>query len=149
MPRWDFWWKRWINWFKQNPQNIVPWWAWLFVKFEARQRLLDRWYKRASNDEIVETALLLIKSKKDELVEIAKNEEAEMYTRIIAKELLSPRWFDIILKILERAFWTKVYLDMQNQIANNVVFVLPDNGRDKDIKWQTNDKQKIIEMKKQ
>ena len=71
-----------------------------------------------------------------------------MYTRIIAKELLSPRWFDIILKILERAFWTKVYLDMQNQIANNVVFVLPDNGRDKDIKWQTSDKN-IIEMKKQ
>lgn len=141
MPRWDFWGKRGLWDFRVNPQNRRN----RKPIFEVNEYLVKLWYQKLKNEEIVDTSLFLIQAKKEELEKLSKNKDVPMYARIISRELLSKRWFDIIMKLLEKAFWTKYYIDMQNQIANNVFFILPDNGRDNNIKWQTNETQKILE----
>lgn len=110
------------------------------------KKLEDMGYREVTNDEMTKNSLILMWMQQDDLVKIAKDKSREMYVRIIAKELLSARWFDVIYKILERAFWTKAQIDINTNLANNVVFILPDNWRDKDIKWQIQNQWQMLEQ---
>jgi len=133
--------------FEFNKQNINKNWRPIRQVFMKQiKKLEDMGYREVTNDEMTKNSLILMWMQQDDLVKIAKDKTREMYVRIIAKELLSARWFDVIYKILERAFWTKAQIDINTNLANNVVFILPDNWRDKDIKWQIQNQWQMLEQ---
>lgn len=138
---------KWGWWFAVNKENINKNWRPIRQVFMKQiKKLEDMGYREVTNDEMTKNSLILMWMQQDDLVKIAKDKTREMYVRIIAKELLSARWFDVIYKILERAFWTKAQIDINTNLANNVVFILPDNWRDKDIKWQIQNQWQMLEQ---
>ena len=138
---------KWSWWFAVNRQNInLNWRPKKQTLMKRFKELEELWYEQVTNEEMTKNSLILMWMQQDDLVKIAKDKTREMYVRIIAKELLSARWFDVIYKILERAFWTKAQIDINTNLANNVVFILPDNWRDKDIKWQIQNQWQMLEQ---
>ncbi len=89
--------------FAKNPQNINR-------KGRPRKmvsgiitELKERGVEKVSPADVKEVFLMLINLEKNEIEEISEDEKQPIITKIVSKEMLSGKGFDIIEKMLDRA----------------------------------------------
>ena len=74
----------------------------------VNKELADKWYSPATKQDIVENYMQMLQLPRSELEKAVKDENKPMLIRIIAKSMLSWKWFDIIEKMLDRWVWRGV-----------------------------------------
>jgi hypothetical protein len=93
-----------IKWkgFDKNPQNInrkgQPK-KWIAL---VNSELAEAWYKPATKQDIEANYMAMLQLWQDKLTELANNKDKPMLVRIIAKNMLWGKGFDIIEKMLDR-----------------------------------------------
>ena len=101
----NFWDKKTSNWFNKNPQNINRKWRpkkWVAL---INEELAKKWYEPVRKQDIEVNYMQLMNLNEKELKELLTDEKQPMLVRIIVKNMLSGKWFDIIEKMLDRAIW--------------------------------------------
>ncbi len=101
----NFWDKKTSNWFNKNPQNINRKWRpkkWVAL---INEELESKWYEPARKQDIEINYMHLVNLNEKELKALLADEKQPMIVRIIIKNMLSGKWFDIIEKMLDRAIW--------------------------------------------
>jgi hypothetical protein len=96
-----------IKWkgFDKNPQNINLNWRPKKGIWLVNDELKAKWYNPATKQDIETNYMSLLQLSKEELVELWKDESKPMLIRIIAKNMLWWKGFDIIEKMLDRWIW--------------------------------------------
>ncbi len=87
-------------WMTNNPNWQPRKWISLVNK-----ELRDKWFKPATKNDIIENYMSLLNLEQEVLTEFAKDKKKPMMIRIIAKAMLSWKWFDIIERMLDRWIW--------------------------------------------
>lgn len=104
----NFKWKRNTAWFKQNPQNIVPWRPKKGISL-VNQQLRDMWYEPAKKTDIEETYLQLLQLKEEELKKLFLDPKQPMLVKIIVSNMSDKRKnFDVVEKMLDRSIWKAI-----------------------------------------
>lgn len=96
-----------------NPENILPYrmkpWETLNPNWRPRKgisavnhELEEKWYKPATKQEIEANYMAMLQLKQEELLELWNNKDKPMLVRILAKNMLDKKGFDIIEKMLDR-----------------------------------------------
>ena len=115
MPKWDFWGKQGVNWFKQNPQNINRKWRPKKSIAFAMWELEREGYTEISKREVELAYKVLLNLDEEKLKEVVSDKNQKMLIRICARWILSNRWFDIVEKMLDRWIWKPTqYIESQN-----------------------------------
>lgn len=101
----NFWNKANTNWFKQNPQN-----AWRPKKWVSlvNQQLKEMWYDPATKADIEETYMQMINLTMKELKELWEWKDQPALVRVLAKNIVWGKWFEVIEKMLDRGIWKAV-----------------------------------------
>lgn len=100
-----FWWKRNTNWFNKNPQNINrKWRPKKWVSF-VNEELKKEGYTQVKKQDIIENYLSLINLPEEKLKIMVNDSTLPIFVRILIKNILSKKWFDIIEIMLDRAIW--------------------------------------------
>lgn len=68
----------------------------------VNHELEEKWYKPATKQEIEANYMAMLQLKQEELLELWNNKEKPMLVRILAKNMLDKKGFDIIEKMLDR-----------------------------------------------
>ena len=89
------------NWFNKNPQNIVFWRPRKWISL-VNAELKEKWYSPATKAEIEENYMSLLQLEEDQLKEMATDKTKPMLIRILIKNMLWWKGFDIIEKMLDR-----------------------------------------------
>ena len=106
-------WKHLMNWkytnkwqgFDKNPQNINKKWQprkWISI---VNKELREMWYEPARKQDIEENYMNMINLSEDDLINLWKDKEQPMLVRVLAKNILGWKWFDIIERMLDRWIW--------------------------------------------
>lgn len=135
MPKWDFWGKRNTNGFDKNPQNIVPWRPRKWINL-VNQELEKAWFSPATRNDIEVNYMSMINLPEEELKELLKNKGKPMMIRILAKSLLSWKWFEIVEKMLDRGIWKAIQREesrMTDVDGNDLFKVLKSIDKDVDL----------------
>jgi len=85
--------------------------------------LLAKWYEPASKREIEANYLTVIQLPEAELKEIVEDINKPMLVRIIIKNLLSKKWFDILERMLDRGIW-KAIQKIESENKNETVLTI-------------------------
>jgi len=109
------------NWFNKNPENIVSWrpkkGVWL-----VNDELKAKWYTPATKQDIELNYMSLLQLSQKELTELWKDESKPMLIRIIVKNMLWWKGFDIIEKMLDRWIWKAVQkVEQQQETTLNII----------------------------
>ena len=123
----NFWDKRNTNWFKQNPQNANRKWQpkkWIAL---VNAKLKADWYTPATKADIIETYTQMVNLNNDRLKELQIDESQPMLVRILAENILSKKWFDIVEKMLDRWIWKATE---NKKIETNVTIISEDDLED-------------------
>lgn len=93
-----------IKWkgFDKNPQNINMNWRpkkWIAL---VNSELAEAWYTPATKADIEANYMSMLQLWQDKLTEMANDKNQPMLIRIISKNMLWWKWFDIIEKMLDR-----------------------------------------------
>ena len=103
----NFKWKQNTNGLDKNPQNIVPWRPKKWISL-VNEELKQKWYRPATKKDIEENYMQILQLEEEELKEMIKNKSKPMLVRIIAKNMLWWKWFDIIERMLDRWIWKAI-----------------------------------------
>ena len=90
-------WKQWKKWQSWNP-NWKPKKGISLVNAELKLK----WYEPADKKDIEATYMSMIQLWEDELIELWMNKDKPMLVRVLAKNMLSWKWFDIMERMLDR-----------------------------------------------
>ena len=103
--KWRNWWrlKSWEKWESWNPKWQPKKGIWL-----VNDELKEKWYNPATKSDIEVTYMSLFQLSQQELIELWKDESKPMLIRIIVKNMLWWKGFDIIEKMLDRGIWKAV-----------------------------------------
>ena len=71
----------------------------------VNKELAEQGYAPATRQDIEENYMQLLQLKQEELVRLWKDDKQPMLVRVIAKAMLSWKWFDVIEKMLDRGVW--------------------------------------------
>jgi hypothetical protein len=74
----------------------------------VNDELKEKWYNPATKQDIETNYMSLLQLSKNELIELWKDESKPMLIRIIVKNMLWWKGFDIIEKMLDRWIWKSV-----------------------------------------
>ena len=102
-----------------NPRIAEYWKATQIKKWEVRNKtwqpkkgialvnseLAAKWFSPATKQDIEANYMAMLQLWKQDLIELWNNEDKPMLVRIIAKNMLGWKWFDIIEKMLDRWIW--------------------------------------------
>ena len=104
----NFKWKNWINTFKDRKEDINKKgrplkWVWLINK-----QLDELGYSPATKFEIETCYMALLQLEEIELKKLLEDKSKPMLIRILVKNMLSWKGFDIIEKMLDRWIWKSV-----------------------------------------
>ena len=90
--------------------------------------LKKKWYEPAKKSDIIETYLSIIQLEEKEMFLLAKDETKPMVVRILAKNIISKKWFDIIEKMLDRSLGKPTQeIDNNHKGLENITIKLPNN----------------------
>lgn len=101
----NFWNKRNTNWLDKNKENINKNWQpkkWIAL---VNSELSEAWYNPATKQDIEANYMQMLQLWKKDLLDLVNDESKPMLVRIISKNMLSGKWFDIIEKMLDRGIW--------------------------------------------
>jgi len=92
--------------------NVMEKWETLNPKWRPKKgisfvnaELAKKWYNPAEKQDIEATYMSMVQLEEQELVKMWKDKTKPMLVRILAKNMLSWKWFEIIEKILDRWIW--------------------------------------------
>lgn len=102
-----------------NPRIAEYWKATQIKKWETRnpnwqprkwislvnKELQDKWYPPARKQDIEENYMQILQLEEEELKAIINDKNKPMLVRIICKNILSWKWFDVIERMLDRWIW--------------------------------------------
>lgn len=102
-----------------NPRIAEYWKATQIKKWEVRNKtwqpkkwialvnseLSEKWFKPATKQDIEANYMQMLQLWKKDLLDLVNDESKPMLVRIISKNMLSGKWFDIIEKMLDRGIW--------------------------------------------
>lgn len=74
----------------------------------VNEELKKKWYHPASKQDIEANYMSMLQLERSELVRLSTDITKPVLVNIIAKAILSKRWFDIIEKMLDRWIWKAV-----------------------------------------
>jgi len=97
-------WKQNTNWFDKNKGNISPWRPKKGIAL-INQTLKEKWYKPATKQDIEVNYMHLMNFDEKDLKELATDKKQPMIIRILVKNMLSWKGFDVIEKMLDRWIW--------------------------------------------
>ena len=123
----NFWAKRNTNWLNKNKQNINKNWRPKKWIAQVNWDLKKEWYEPARKQDIEQTYLFLINLPLAKLKEISQDDEQPILSKIVSKNILSWRGFDIIEKMLDRSVG-KPKQEVDNNISweiKNITIELP------------------------
>lgn len=130
-----FWWKRNTNWFNKNPQNINrKWRPKKWVSF-VNEELKKEGYTQVKKQDIIENYLSLINLPEEKLKTMVNDSTLPIFVRILIKNILSKKWFDIIEIMLDRAIWKatsineNINIDMK-PFENITIEIVKDENKD-------------------
>lgn len=89
--------------FQSNPQNINRKGQPRKGIAQVNAMLLEEWYKPATKADIEANYLAMVSLGNDRLVELSFDSNQPYIVNLIAKNLLSDGWFDILEKMLDRS----------------------------------------------
>jgi len=89
------------NGFDKNKGNIVCWRPKKGISL-CNQQLKEAWYEPATKQDIEVNYMNLLNLEESELSKMQHDTKQPMLIRIIIKNMLWDRWFDVIEKILDR-----------------------------------------------
>lgn len=98
-------WKRNTNWFDKNKNNINMNWRPKKGLSVINEELKALWYSPATKNDVEACYMSLIQLEQAQLTDIANNKDKPIIARILAKNMLWWKWFDIIEKMLDRWIW--------------------------------------------
>jgi hypothetical protein len=115
-------WKANTNGFNKNPQNIL--WKWRPRKWISlvNEQLANEWYEPAKKQDIESTYLQMLQLEEKAIQKMVWDRTKPMLVRILAKNMLSVRWFDIIETMLDRSIW-KATQKTENENINTELVV--------------------------
>ena len=127
-------WNKTWNWFDKNPGNINlkgrPK-KWISA---VNDELKKKWFEPATKQDIIETYLSLLQLDRNHLVELSNDESKPMLVRILVKNMLGWKGFDIIERMLDR--WIGKATQINEHTGANgwpieqiAIFNLPNNER--------------------
>jgi len=94
------WFKKWKSWNpKGRPKKGIA---------LCNEMLTKKWYKPATRQDIEENYMHLMNLGEKELQEIKDDEKQPMLIKVLAKNILSEKWFDVVEKMLDRWIWKAV-----------------------------------------
>jgi len=129
-------WKANTNGLDKNPENINENWRpkkWISL---VNAELKEKWYSPATKQDIETNYMSLLQLEEDQLKDMVNDKTKPMLIRILVKNMLWWKWFDIVEKMLDRWIWkavqkeeikqeTKIEMSMTDQqlkiIANRIV----------------------------
>ncbi len=71
----------------------------------VNEQLSKEWYWPARKSDIEDAYMSLVNLDETRLKELLEDKNQPMLIRIIVKAMLSPKWFDIIERMLDRGIW--------------------------------------------
>ena len=90
------------NWFDKNPGNINRKWQPRKGISLVNKELADAGYLPATKQDIEANYMQMLQLGQDDLHSMANNKDKPMLIRILAKNMLGWKWFDIIERMLDR-----------------------------------------------
>lgn len=114
----NFKWKNNINWFDKNPQNIIPWRPKKWISL-VNSELAEKWYTPATKQEIEANYMALLQLEETELKKLLEDKTKPMLIRILVKNMLWWKWFDIIERMLDRWIWKATQPSENKNINEN------------------------------
>lgn len=108
------------NGFKQNPQNINRTGANRKTLSSVNKQLEEAGLERVKLSDIIQLYELLFNATEEDLKQLINDKNVAMTIRIVIKEMLSKNGFDVIEKIIERAFG-KVKNDLDNSAQKEAI----------------------------
>lgn len=89
--------------FRANPQNINRKWQPKKGIAKINASLIEEWYTPATKADIEANYLALVALEHDKLLELSEDNTQPYIVNLIAKNLISEWWFDILEKMLDRS----------------------------------------------
>ena len=106
----NFKWKNNTNGFDKNKGNIVPWRPKKGIAL-CNEQLKEAWYEPATKQDIETNYMSILNLEESKLKEMVNDTTQPMLIRILIKNMLSWKWFDIVEKMLDRWIWKAVQKD--------------------------------------
>lgn len=134
-------WKHLMNWketwngFDKNPENINRNWRprkWISL---VNAELKEKWYEPATKADIEENYMALLQLEEIELKKLLEDKSKPMLIRILVKNMLWWKWFDIIEKMLDRWIWKAI---QKSEVDTNVKWSLETNLNEDQMKLIAN-----------
>lgn len=108
------------NGFQKNPQNINRTGANRKTLSSVNKQLEEAGLERVKLSDIIQLYELLFNATEEELKQLSDDKNVAMTIRIVIKEMLSKNGFDVIEKVIERAFG-KVKSDIDNSSQTEII----------------------------
>ena len=91
------------------------------------EELKEKWYEPAKKQDIEANYMSLLQLEEEELKKLVSDKDKPMLVRILCKNLLSWKWFEIVEKMLDRWIW-KPKNDNENNLNINwdIIIKLPE-----------------------
>jgi hypothetical protein len=115
----NFKWKNWISTFKDRKEDINKKGRPLKWIWAINQQLSELWYTPASKNEIETCYMSMLQLSQEELLKMWNDKDKPMLIRILSKNMLWWKGFDIIEKMLDRGIW-KAVAPISNPDGSNI-----------------------------
>ena len=126
--KWRNWWrlKSWEKWESWNPKWQPKKWIGL-----VNDELKAKWYNPATKQDIEVNYMSLLQLEEEQLKEMVNDKTKPMLIRILVKNMLWWKGFDIIEKMLDRWIW-KAVQKVESENKTNINILQPESEKLKD-----------------